>query len=90
MTPAQCRAGRALLGISQDQLAAMSGVAKRTIVNFESEQRAPFGRTLEALRVSLEAAGVIFVASNGEGAGVRLRRVKQVEVPKEDEDPYPA
>lgn len=90
MTPAQCRAGRALLGISQDQLAAMSGVAKRTIVNFESEQRAPYGKTLEALRASLESAGVIFVDANGQGAGVRLRRVVAIEVREEDEDPSPA
>ena len=32
------------------------------------------GRTLAASRVALEAAGVEFIAENGGGAGVRLRR----------------
>lgn len=74
MTPAQCRAARALLGVSQDELAELSGVAKRTIASFELEERQPYGRTLTALKDALEQSGVIFVAENGEGPGVRLRR----------------
>lgn len=74
MTPAQCRAARALIGLTQDDLAEASGVAKRTIASFEAEERQPYGRTIEALKQSLEIGGVIFVAENGEGPGVRLRR----------------
>lgn len=74
MTPSQCRAARALVAISQDQLAEASGVAKRTIASFEKEDRQPYPRTIDALRSALEAAGVIFVAENGEGPGVRLRK----------------
>jgi hypothetical protein len=29
---------------------------------------------LQAIRTALEAAGVIFIASNGDGPGVRLKR----------------
>ena len=74
ISPAQCRAGRALIGWSQDQLAVASKVAKATIANFELGKRTPYDRTLADLHAALEAAGVIFVAENGEGPGVRLRK----------------
>jgi transcriptional regulator with XRE-family HTH domain len=74
MTPAQCRAARALIGWSQDELAAASKVGKATIASFERGKRASYARTLEGLCVALESAGVIFVAENGEGPGVRLRK----------------
>lgn len=68
MTPAQCRAARALVGMSQDRLAEASGVAKRTIASFEKEDRQPYERTISALRAALETAGVIFT-DNGVGLG---------------------
>ena len=74
LSPAQCRAARALIGWSQDQLADASKVAKATIANFELGKRAPYDRTLNDLQAALEAAGVIFVDENGEGPGVRLRK----------------
>ncbi|RUM21516.1 XRE family transcriptional regulator [Rhizobium phaseoli] len=74
LSAAQCRAARALLGWSQDQLSVASKVAKATIANFEAGKRAPYERTLVDLRESLEAAGVAFIAQNGGGAGVRLAK----------------
>ena len=74
MTPAQCRAARALIGISQDELVAASGVAKGTVAAFELGQRQPYARTLDAIRSALEDAGVEFIEENGGGAGVRLRK----------------
>lgn len=73
MTPAQCRAARAILGLSQDDLATQSKVAKATIATFELGQRQPYPRTLGAIREALEVAGVIFLDANGEGPGVRLK-----------------
>lgn len=73
MTPSQCRAARALVGMSQEVLADRSGVAKRTIASFEKDGRQPYDRTLAAIRAALEAAGVEFIAANGGGPGVRLR-----------------
>jgi transcriptional regulator with XRE-family HTH domain len=73
LTPPQCRAARALLGWSQDDLATASKVAKATIANFELGKSAPYKRTLEDLRRALEAAGVEF--TNGDQPGVRLRRI---------------
>lgn len=72
--PAQVRAARALLGWSQDELVEASGVPKRTLVRFELNEGGPQARTIDAIRSALEQAGVIFVAENGEGAGVRLRK----------------
>jgi transcriptional regulator with XRE-family HTH domain len=74
LTAEQCRAARALLAWSQDDLQTASGVAKATIANFERGARTPFNRTLVDLRRALEDAGVAFLDSNGEGAGVRLRK----------------
>jgi transcriptional regulator with XRE-family HTH domain len=78
MTPAQCRAARALLDWSQQQLADAARVGNATIRNFESGRSSPQNATLEVLRRALEAAGVEFIPENGTGAGVRLRKeVKQ-------------
>ena len=74
MTPAQCRAARALVSLSQDDLAKSSNVAKATIAAFELGPRQPYPRTLDAIRAALEAAGVIFTEQNGNGPGVALRK----------------
>lgn len=74
LTPAQCRAARALIAWSQVDLETASKVTKKTIADFEREARMPYDRTLAAIRAALEAAGVIFVDENGQGPGVRLRK----------------
>jgi transcriptional regulator with XRE-family HTH domain len=61
MTPAQCRAARALLGWSQDELGERARVAQKTITKFESEARVPHPRTVEALAKALEDAGILFL-----------------------------
>lgn len=60
MTPEQSKAGRALLGMSQQELAEAAEVAKATIVNFETGKRTPYKRTLDAMQAALEARGVMF------------------------------
>jgi transcriptional regulator with XRE-family HTH domain len=74
ITAAQCRAARALIRWNQDQLAEASQVGVAAIRVFEAEQSSPRRVTLAALQSALEAAGVIFIASNGDGPGVRLRK----------------
>ncbi|QEL21730.1 helix-turn-helix transcriptional regulator [Bosea sp. F3-2] len=75
-TVPQLRAARALLGWSQDDLAAQSGVSKPTIARLElgTGELAGYASTRDKVTGALEAAGVIFVPENGEGAGVRLRK----------------
>jgi transcriptional regulator with XRE-family HTH domain len=72
-TPAQCRAARALLDLTQPQLAEASSLGLSTIVDFERERRAVSAQATTAMRAALEAAGVVFIAENGGGIGVRLR-----------------
>ncbi|TKT77431.1 helix-turn-helix transcriptional regulator [Aquamicrobium sp. LC103] len=75
ITPAQCRAARALIEWSRERLAGASQVALRTIVDFERGARSPRVVTMLALRAALEKQNVVFLA-NGEavngGPGVRL------------------
>ncbi|MEC5383623.1 helix-turn-helix transcriptional regulator [Aurantimonas sp. C2-6-R+9] len=75
MTSSQIRAGRALVDMSQSRLAELAGVSLPTIKRME---RLGPGRSaadnVEAVQRALEAAGVEFIAANGGGAGVRLKR----------------
>ena len=73
LTAAQCRAARALIEWSAEQLAEVSAVDLRTIADFERRFRRPATETLRQLRKSLEDGGVQFIAENGGGAGVRLK-----------------
>ena len=73
ISPAQSRAGRAMLDWSLDELATHSGIAKRTIIRFEGATGETRPSTLTAIRTALEAAGVEFIEENGGGRGVRLR-----------------
>ncbi len=75
INPAQCRAGRALLRWSQTELAKAANVSRATLAGFESEGRCLRTGTLVDIRKALEAAGVIVIDENGEGPGVRLRKV---------------
>lgn len=71
--PIQCKMARTALGIGVRELAALSQVSTDTIVRFEKGEELKF-RTIEAIRVALETAGVEFIPENGGGAGVRLRK----------------
>lgn len=72
----QIKAARALLAWSQADLAEASGVSEPTIARLEAQDGPIGGRpeTGEALVTALEKAGVEFIAENGGGAGVRMRR----------------
>jgi transcriptional regulator with XRE-family HTH domain len=72
----QMKAARALLGWSQDNLAAKSGVSKPTVSRLETADGdlGGYAGTRDKLVAALESAGVIFVEENGEGPGVRLRK----------------
>jgi predicted transcriptional regulator len=64
---------RVALGLGVRDLAQAAGVSTNTIARLESgEELKP--RTLADIRQALEAAGIIFIAENGEGPGVRLRK----------------
>ena len=72
----QVKAARALLAWSQHDLANAAGVSYPTIARLETKDGPLGGRadTIAAIRAALESAGVEFIAENGGGAGVRLKR----------------
>ena len=74
ITPAQSRAARGLVAMTQASLAETSGVSLRTIAHFESAERTPIPANLAAIRSALESAGVAFI--NDGRQGVQLRRHK--------------
>ncbi len=72
----QVKAARALLAWSQHDLANAAGVSYPTVARLETKDGPLGGRpeTAKAIRTALETAGVEFIAENGGGAGVRLRK----------------
>ncbi len=58
MTPEQCWAAQAWLGLSQQQLAIRAQVAKNTVHLFEAGLRTPTPNNLAALRRAVEAEGL--------------------------------
>jgi transcriptional regulator with XRE-family HTH domain len=72
----QIKAGRALLGWSQSDLALESGVSEPTIARLESVEGQLGGRqaTVQRIRAALEKGGIQFIDENGGGLGVRLRK----------------
>lgn len=73
MTPEQCRMARAGLNLGVRELAELAQVSTNTITRLERGESL-YPRTVEAIRAALETAGVEFIAENGGGAGVRLRK----------------
>ena len=72
----QIKAARALLGLNQEELARAAGIGSATLKRVEAtdEVRGAAG-TIWKIERALENAGIEFIAaSDGKGAGVRLRR----------------
>ena len=74
ITPAVCRAARALLGWKQRQLALAADISINTVRNFEGEKGEPIPITVLAIERALEKAGIEFIEADGGGAGVRFRQ----------------
>lgn len=70
----QLRAARAILGLSQGDLARMTGKTDKTIRRAETDVSLVATDTVATIRQALEDAGVEFIPENGGGVGVRLRK----------------
>lgn len=81
ITSHQMRAARALLGIDQKQLAALSGVSLPTIQRMEASDGNVRGVVSSLIKIvdALDAAGVELIGneqiSQARGRGVRLKEV---------------
>lgn len=73
-TADQLRAARAMLGLSQSDLAERVGLSTKTVKRAEGSGNPPASAAAVAtIRAALEDAGVEFIPENGGGPGVRLR-----------------
>lgn len=73
LIPAQIRAGRALIGWSQRQLADVAGLSLSSVRDYENERRGGVVGGLRSIRAALENEGVVFLAGDEtDGPGVRL------------------
>lgn len=76
MKPAQVRMARAALRWSLQDLANAAKVHRNTITNFENERYAGSPDALAAIQTALENAGIELIDENGDGAAVRLRKIR--------------
>lgn len=83
ISPAQCRAARGLLNLSQLEVAILAHVSDGTVSQFEQHGKAVGYNNLQAIRTVLEAAGIEFVPDNGGGPGARLRVAPETEAADE-------
>lgn len=93
ITAAQLRAARALLGLDQRGLAALSGLSVPTIQRMEASDGVVRGNvdSLMKLVMALDAAGIVLIdegaVSDGGGRGVRLKAADSpMEAPVPDGD----
>ena len=74
MTPAQCRAARALLDITQSELAEAASLGLSTVVDFEKERRQVSDDAAQAIQNALERAGITFTSEGSSRQGVSALR----------------
>src|SRR5688572_16797721 len=72
ITPSQIRGARAMLNLTQAELAARAGLSTTGLNNIERGLSDPKTSTMSAIQRVLEEAGIEF--TNGDEPGVRLKR----------------
>lgn len=75
ITSGQIKAARALLGLTVAELAKTSGIGFTTMVRLESADGVPAGnvKTLTSVKAAIEKAGIEFIGTPENGAGVRWK-----------------
>lgn len=73
MNGMQLKMARVALNLGVREAAELTGVSTFTITQIEGDKPVKES-TITKVRTALETAGVIFIAENGEGPGVRLKK----------------
>ena len=82
-SPSQIRAARALVGWSQTEVATAAGLSIPTVKRAEADGGIRVSEdAMDAIASALKKAGVEFIAENGGGPGVRLRKPQRSAKPK--------
>ncbi|NBV72118.1 MAG: transcriptional regulator [Burkholderiaceae bacterium] len=78
ITSGQIKAARAMLGLTVAEMAKLAGIGFTTMVRLESSDGVPAGnvKTLTSVKSAIEKAGIEFIGSPEEGAGVRWKTKK--------------
>ena len=73
ITSGQIKAARAMLGLTVAEMAKLAGIGFTTMVRLESSDGVPAGnvKTLTSVKSAIEKAGIEFLGSPEEGAGIR-------------------
>jgi transcriptional regulator with XRE-family HTH domain len=71
--PQTCRAGRALIGLTQTDMFQLTGYPEASLSLYENGKTVPTEATLSALENALVVSGVVFTEGQGFGPGVMLR-----------------
>jgi transcriptional regulator with XRE-family HTH domain len=78
LSPEQCRAARAWLNWSQEELAKEAEVALSTVRDFERGDREPIGHNIQAIQRALEAGGIEFQSGAHSLSGIKFDpRIKE-------------
>jgi transcriptional regulator with XRE-family HTH domain len=77
ITSGQCKAARALLELTQGELADAASLGLSTIVDFEKQRRQVSLEAIRTIRQALATRGIEFIDENGGGPGVRLKKRQQ-------------
>lgn len=75
MSPAVCKAARALTGLTQKKLAVEAGIATPTIADFERGARQPHANNLKAMKEAFEARGIEFLTEESRIVGFYFRNL---------------
>lgn len=81
MLPVQSKMARAALGWGTRELKVRVGISHDTLARLERGDPTIKEETFLKLQAAYEAAGIIFVAENGAGPGVRLPKTKTTTKP---------
>jgi predicted transcriptional regulator len=83
MNALQLKMARVALGLGVKEAAIVAQVSHDTITRLEAGQSVK-PATAAKVRAALESAGVEFIAENGGGAGVRLRKPAPAAIPGDE------
>jgi DNA-binding XRE family transcriptional regulator len=65
ISPAQCRAARALLNWTQEMLANKAGISLKTVRDFETGRRNPLNVVRTSIKQAFEQSGIEFMNKDG-------------------------